>query len=274
MPSPRQQPAQGNLKNQRKPPSGRARQTAAASKTRDFQFKQGSKKRPDADDTADGFGLLSEEDEQQPQQVKAKQAVNASNSRSPQQKPSGKLTPTKQANPTDDHKSVHIQQPPKQSNPGQQTRDNLPYANDNDDELMLPDEEDHQAHVEAAPQQQARVAPARQDVFPQTAAARQVEAVQDSEQDPEWLAIAEKVLDAQAAQPDTTIASLASPVAQRSPAPKHKCTAQHRRVAKVQDIENVHVLLHQCIQWWLIALKTMLPPCNRNYIWLRLSTHL
>lgn len=233
VPSPMQQSARGDLTGQGKPPSGRARQPAAASKTKDLQSQQG-KKRADANDATNGFGLLSEEDDPQPQQVKAKDAVKPSKYSKPQPKPPGKLRPVKQANIADDDKSAHNEQLPQQSNARQQSRDNLPYAND--DELMLADEGDYQAHVEAAPQQQPYAGPSRQEVLPQIAAVRQVEAAQESEQDPEWLAIAEKVLDAQAAQPDTTIASLPSSVVHRSPAPKHKYMAQHKRDAKVQCI--------------------------------------
>ena len=218
-----------------RPPNGKAKQTAATNTIARPQSRQGSKARSGADGTTDGFELMSQEDEQQPLQVKAKQASKTSRITKPQSKPHDRLRLTKQVSKADGQMPVpkdDVQ--PQQGMARQQNKVQARPADNPDDVMMVEDEEEqHQPVVADTLGQQSPASHPSHKLPPQIAAVRHVEAAHGSAQDPEWLAIAEKVLDAQDLQLDDADASLASPVAHRSPAPKHRYYPQHKHTSPI-----------------------------------------
>ena len=218
-----------------RPPNGKAKQTAATSTIARPQSRKVSKARSGADGTRDGFDLMSEEDEQQPVQVKAKQASKTSKITKPQSKPHDRLRLTKQVSKADGQAQVHKDdtQQLQQGMARQQSKAQAkPADKPDDDEMMIEDEEeDHQPVAADTLGQQSPSSRPSQKLLPQIAAVRHVEAAHGSGQDPEWLAIAENVLDAQDLQLDDADASLASPAAHRSPAPKHRYYPQHKHTS-------------------------------------------
>lgn len=219
-----------------RPPNGKAKQTAATSTIARPQSRQGSKARSGADGTTDGFELMSQEDEQQPLQVKAKQASKTSKITKPQSKPHDRLRLTKQVSKADGQARVPKDdtQQLQQGMARQQSKAQAKPADNPDDDMMVEDEEEqHQPVAAETLGQQSPASHPSQKLLPQIAAVRHVEAAHGSAQDPEWLAIAEKVLDAQDLQLDDADASLASPAAHRSPAPKHRHYPQHKHTSPI-----------------------------------------
>lgn len=226
----KKQPAQHVLQTDAKPVA-KAKQTAAARKRHDTVVTKGSKLQGKDSDAFDGFDLLSEENRPEPESRRAKQGLTRN-------KPLTKR-------PDNQNYDVHTStadgaklsslphQKPQQSKAGQQSNSPEQHdANLSADGLHV-DKEQTQNHAAAKVKQCWNVAVPVAKLPPQIAAAQQVQAALGSAQDPEWLAIAEKVLDAPEAQHSASDADVASPAAHRSPAPKHKYASRQKAIAKV-----------------------------------------
>lgn len=242
----KKQPAQHVLQADAKP-AAKARQTAVARKGHDTAVSKGSKRQGKNSYAFDGFDLLSEDNRPQPEPRRAKQVLTESKQLT---KPTGKQDCNVPTSTADGAKlsSLHHQKP-QQSKAGHQGNDPVCHAaNLNADGLMNKDKEQTQTHAAAKVKQCWNVAEPVAKLPPQIAAAQQVQAALGSAQDPEWLAIAEKVLDAPEAYHSASDADVASPAAHRSPAPKHKYAARQKAIAKVCLLTLLSKGCHACLQ--------------------------
>ena len=244
-------PADKGVKASAKPPSGRAKLApTAASRPTGLQAKQqikaGATKR--ADDAAHSFSFTPVEDEQPANPGQPKRGTAAQLRNNPDAAKPSKGKAAKQGPSADDPHLPSDEDLPSQTGMSQQQSRGQQAAQPQDSKasgMRGPAAQQRQdanatlLQLEPAAQPQdskasGRRGPAAQEHRDTYAALLQVEG---SAEDPEWLAIAEKVLDAQDMQAEAAEASAASPpvspVRQRSPAPKHKYSPLHKRHAKV-----------------------------------------
>lgn len=247
LPKIRQKPGQAKLQGDAEPASGRARQAAAASRTKGAAGKPVSKSTDQRDGAVDGFDLMSEEDRLQPEPSRAKQVLDASNlARSHLKSPAEQTSKADGTNPT----ATHTQQKLPLSRGRQHSKRAVTHdINTTDKDLLEQDEKQQQAPAVANADQRIEAAQPIQRVQPQVAAAQEMEAAHGSAQDPDWLAIAEKVLDAENVPQDTFDTALASPAA-HSPAPMHTFQPRQKHNGKVCTVIPRNILMMLLIHFF------------------------